>query len=333
MRPNNIKTVLATIFNSTKRTVCLEGPPGGGKTTVVKQVAEELGVPCIVKHMPTMLVEDFGILFPNGDDKLHYKLPDWFPVKGAAPDRGILLFDDSNQAAPDLQKVMANICQDRTLHGYAMPEGWMVIRTGNRQSDRAGANRVLSHLRNRETVLEFEANLDDWTEWAIGEGVHPVGISFLQMRADMLYGEKGFDPSRDVHPTPRSWTEGVFALMDMLPPEVEFDTFKGAVGEGEAAEFVGFLRTYRNMVDPEECIKNPTKAPVPSDSATRYALCAALAHKATEDNFAHVCAYMSRLPPEFSILCFRQAIRLTPEVAQTDAWGKWALDNLDLIKV
>ena len=79
-----------------------------------------------------------------------------------------------------MQKVLANICQARNLHGKALKKGWMVVSTGNRQSDRAGANRVLSHLRNRETVYELETHLDDWTSWAIDHGVKPVVISFIR---------------------------------------------------------------------------------------------------------------------------------------------------------
>ena len=108
MRATLLKETIKSLFPIT-RTLSIEGAPGGGKTTIVHEVAQELDVPCIERHMPTMLVEDFGILFPNGDDKLHYKLPDWFPVKGRAPQQGILLFDDRNQAGPDLQKVLANI--------------------------------------------------------------------------------------------------------------------------------------------------------------------------------------------------------------------------------
>ena len=59
--------------------MAIEGAPGGGKTTICEEVANELKVGFIEKHMPTMLVEDFGIMYPNGDDMLHYKLPDWYP--------------------------------------------------------------------------------------------------------------------------------------------------------------------------------------------------------------------------------------------------------------
>ena len=152
MRATLMKETVKALFPQ-QRTLCIEGSPGGGKTTIVHEVADDLGVECRELHMPTMLVEDFGILYPDKEDSdnLTYRLPEWFPQEGKAPDKGILLFDDRNQAGADLQKVLANICQARTLHGHKLPDGWQVISTGNRQKDRAGANRVLSHLRNRET--------------------------------------------------------------------------------------------------------------------------------------------------------------------------------------
>ena len=127
MRATLLKETIKNLF-PIKRTISIDGSPGGGKTTIVQEVAKELGVGYIEKHMPTMLVEDFGILYPNGDDMLHYKLPDWFPYEGRTdiPDEGIICFDDRNQSNADLQKVLANICQARDLHGKKMKAGWML---------------------------------------------------------------------------------------------------------------------------------------------------------------------------------------------------------------
>ena len=327
MRATLLKETIKSLFPIT-RTLSIEGAPGGGKTTIVHEVANELDIPCIERHMPTMLVEDFGILFPNGDDKLHYKLPDWFPVKGKAPERGILLFDDRNQAGPDLQKVLANICQARTLHGVPMPDGWMVVSTGNRQSDRAGANRVLSHLRNRETVLELETHLDDWTAWAIQHGVKPEVISFIRFRPGLLHD---FDPQRDQNATPRAWVDGVSDVLGTVPAEAEFECFKGAVGEGAAAEFVGFVRIFRKLPNPDAILLNPQTADVPKDPATLYALSGALAQRATESNFERVCTYSERMPPEFSVLTISYAARRNPDLANTQAFTKWSINHQDVL--
>jgi hypothetical protein len=275
-----------------------------------------------------MLVEDFGILFPDGGDKLNYRLPDWFPVKGKSPEQGILLFDDRNQAGPDLQKVLANICQARNLHGVSMPDGWQVVSTGNRQSDRAGANRVLSHLRNRETVLELETHLDDWTAWAINNNVKPEVISFIRFRPGLLHD---FDPQRDQNATPRAWVEGVSDVLGTVPADAEFECFKGAVGEGSAAEFVGFVRIFRKLPNPDAILLNPKTADVPADPATLYALSGALAQRATESNFERVCQYSERMPPEFSVLMISYAARRNPDLANTQAFTKWSINHQDVL--
>lgn len=327
MRATLLKDTLKALF-PLQRTVCIEGSPGGGKTTMVHEVGEELQVPVVERHMPTMLVEDFGIMFPHGEDGLMYRIPDWFPVKGKAPERGILLFDDRNQANPDLQKVLANICQARTLHGVPMPDGWMVVSTGNRQSDRAGANRVLSHLRNRETVIELETHLDDWTTWAIDHGVRPEVVSFIRFRPNLLHD---FDAQRDQNATPRSWVEGVSDVLGTVPAEAEYECFKGAVGEGAAAEFVGFMRIYRKLPNPDAILLNPKTADVPTDPATLYALSGALAERATENNFDRVCTYTERMPPEFSVLAVSYAARKNPDLSNTQAFTKWAMAHQDVL--
>jgi len=326
MRATLLKDTLKSLFPK-QRTVSIEGSPGGGKTTIVHEVAKELDVECREVHMPTMLVEDFGIPMLNGDS-LQYKLPEWFPVKGKAPDQGILLFDDRNQASSDLQKVLANICQARTLHGVPMPDGWQVISTGNRQSDRAGANRVLSHLRNRETVYEYETHLDDWTQWAIDHNVKPEVVSFIRFRPALLHD---FDPQRDQNATPRSWVEGVSDALGLVPAEAEFETFKGAVGERGAAEFVGFVRIYRKLPNPDAVLMNPTTADVPSDPATLYALSGAIAERSTEGNFERVCTYAERMPADFSVLTVSYAARKKPELANTQAFTKWAMKHQDVL--
>lgn len=327
MRAALLKETLKSLF-PIQRTVCIEGAPGGGKTTIVHEVAEELGVPIIERHMPTMLVEDFGILFPNGNDMLHYKLPDWFPVKGKAPEQGILLFDDRNQAPAELQKVLANICQARTLHGVSMPEGWMVVSTGNRQSDRAGANRVLTHLRNRETLLELDTDLDDSTRWMIDHGVKPEVVSYIRFVPASLHN---FDPQRDQNPTPRAWVEGVSAVLGTVPVEAEYECFKGAVGEADAARFVAFVKIWRKLPNPDNVMMNPATTDVPKDPATLYALSGALSHRATDGNMDRFVTYIERMPPEFSVLAMSMACRRNPDLANTQAFTKWSVNHQNVL--
>jgi len=293
-----------------------------------------MGLGYIEKHLPTMLVEDFGIpMLPQGggEQVLSYITPDWFPAKGSKHDDGrggVLCFDDRNQAGADIQKVLANICQARTLHGVDLADGWVVVSTGNRQTDRAGANKVLSHLRNRETVLELETHLDDSTNWMINNGIVPEVVSFIRFRPELLHD---FDPQRDMNPTPRSWAEGISPVLGNVPPEAEFECFKGAIGEGAAAEFAGYLKIWRNLPDPDKVIADPLKAMVPEDAATQYAISAAVAARAVPENFGNVLAYVDRLPKEFSTLTMTMAIRMNPELADTKELVDWSIKMNDLI--
>ena len=330
MRAELVLKTIKDLF-PTKRPVSIVGAPGGGKTSIVRTASHEMGIGYIEKHMPTMLVEDFGVPDIVGDgDSFGYKIPDWYPAEYRTdiPDEGILCFDDRNQAGNDLQKVLANVQQARTLHGVPLKKGWMVISTGNRQEDRAGANRVLSHLANRETVIELDTHLDDSTKWMLENDVATEVVAFLRFRPNLLHD---FDPQRDQNPTPRSWVEGVSAVLGVVSPDAEFECFKGAVGEGAAAEFVGFVRIYRKLPNPDNIIMNPTTADVPDDPATLYALSGAIAERATENNFERVCTYAERMPPEFSVLSVSYAARKKPELASTQAFTKWAINHQDVL--
>lgn len=350
MRPELLKATLKAIYSSNKRSVIIEGPPGGGKTSLVRETAADIAGTSehhfvgscqvfgdnlfgyVEKHMPTMVVEDFGIpdMLNTESSTFGYKVPDWFPAeyRDDLPERGFICFDDRNQCGAELQKVLANVQQARNLHGVRMKEGWMVVSTGNRQKDRAGANKVLSHLSDRETTYEYETHLDDWTKWAIDHNVQPELISFIRFKPAMLHD---FDPQRDKNPTPRSWVEGVGAMVGNVPPEAEYETFSGAVGEGPAAEFTGFLRIWRKLPNPDAILLNPTGSEVPTEPSTLYALSGALASKATVGNFDRVCTYVERMPPEFSVLSISLATRRDPALASSAAFAKWAVAHQDVL--
>ena len=332
MRPELLKSTLKSLLksNTNKRSVVIVGPPGGGKTSVAKQVASELGFQYIQRHLPTIPVEDLGV--PMIDkEMLYYKLPDWFPAKGSKYDNGtpgVLMFDDRNQAGNDLQKALANLVQERELHGVPMADNWFIVSTGNRQQDRAGANRVLSHLADREYEFELETHLDDWTAWAVEHDTKPEVISFIRFKSNLLHD---FDAQRDKNPTPRSWVEGVSNALGVVPPEAEYETFKGAVGEGPAAEFVGFLKVFRKLPNPDAILVNPDTADVPSDPATLYALSGSLAQRATDNNFERVVTYISRMPPEFSVLTVSLALRRDSTLQSCAAFNNWIVKHHDVM--
>lgn len=335
MKPSNVFSVLNSLMDEAMKTgkapraVTFTGEPGGGKTSIIKQFAAQRELPIIIKHTPTMLVEDFGIpRFRTDSATFDYALPDWYPVKGIAPDFGILLFDDRNQSVADIQKVLANIEQERTLHGVPLPDGWWVINTGNRKQDKAGSFDVLTHLNDRETTIQLDTSFEDWTTWALENGVRKEVVSFISFRPGLLHA---FDPKQDKSPTARGWVEGVSNGMGVVPPETEYEWYSGAVGEGAAAEFTGYLRIWRKLPDPKLILSSPDVAAVPDDMATLYAIAGALSNYVDNKTFGNMIKYLKRLPPEFSVLTMSYSIRGNPDLAEHPDFGPWSVAHQELM--
>lgn len=327
MRPTTLAATLAAMVKIGRATH-IEGPPGLGKTQIVSQVAKDLGIGFAQLHAPLMQPEDYGMPVVNAArDGVKFVVPtEKFPIEGADnwPDNGILLIDELPQADNAGQKILANLIQEREIHGQHLKPGWTIVSTGNRAADRAGANRILSHLRNRVTTLEFEPHLDDWCDWALNNGIHAGVISFLRFKANLL---SAFDPQLDINPTPRAWAEGVSPVIDNVPEAAEFECIKGAVGEGAAAEFAAFLKIMRKLPNPDVILMTPDTSEVPTDPSTLYALSGALSARASDANFERVMAYSKRMPPEFMVLVVRDAVKRDKNIQNTKAFIDWAVKD------
>jgi hypothetical protein len=314
-------------FGSINRAVYITGQPGSAKTSVVKLAAQKQDRPYWHLHCATRLVEDFSVPLPNHETmQLDYFLTNALPLMDSTS-TAVLCLDDFGQSSTDIQKMMANLIQEREFHGHALPDGVHIVATGNRQQDRAGVNRILGHLANRYTELELEVNLDAWCKWAIDNDIHPSIISFVRFRPNLL---QDYDPQRGANPTCRSWA-AVSDILSVIPPHLEYDCVKGTIGEGASAEFVGFRKIERALPNIDNLLLNPETTDVPTDPATLYAISGAIAHKSTNANFERVIKYANRMPKEFGVLTVSYATRRDVDLASSAAFTSWAVANQDVL--
>lgn len=328
MQPSLLRQTIVSLLPK-RRPVLIEGSPGLGKTQLVQQIARDAGdgFGFVQLHAPLMQPEDYGMPVVNATrNGVTFAVPDKFPMVGndAHPDQGILLIDELPQADNSGQKILANLIQERELHGRKLKPGWMIVATGNRQKDRAGANRILSHLRNRMTTIEFEPHLEDWCEWALTHSVEPSVVGFMRWRPNLLN-----DPNskEDIYPTPRGWAEGVSAIMGVVPRAAEISCFTGAVGEGATSEFMAFLRVYRDLPDPDIVLAQADTHKVPTAPDVLYALCGALADRSTVNNFGAIRRFSKRLPPEFAVMLIRDCMKRSPEITRTQDFVDWSINE------
>ena len=139
----------------------------------------------------------------------------------------------------------------------------------------------------------------DWLEWAQANNV-PVKLqAFLRFRPSLL---SDFDAKRSRNPTPRSW-----ASVALIPESIEKkaklfrEHVAGSVGDGAAAEYVGFLRVMKRLPSAERIINDPEGIEIPSANDIQWATIAQLSSVLTTHNAEAIWTYTARLNPEMTV--------------------------------
>jgi hypothetical protein len=322
------------------------GAPGGGKSACARAIArgvlQKFGVPYVEydsgsNNAAEATVVEFNAALRDPVDVLGLPVTDgqyarWTPPAefyALRAGRGprVLILEELSDAPVPMQNALCRVIYDRHAGQLQLSDQLYIIATGNSTEHKSGANRIVSKLAGRTRRFDFTENIDDWTEWALDNGIDPVLIQFLRFRPNLL---SDFDPNRFANPTPRTW-EKVSLIPDSLPEQLYFDNVAGDVGEGAAAEYTGFRRIYKSLPNIDALLLDPTGADVPSDPATKYALAGALARKATPDNFDRISTYLSRMEPEFNVMAVRDAIKLNPDIMTTRSFTEWASKNAQVL--
>ena len=321
MKPSVVFHALKALVVGEKQAVFIWGSPGSGKSAVVNQLAAELRI--ALRDIRALLLDPVdlrGLPFVGKDGRSQWATPDFLPQNG----EGILFLDELNAAPAMVQASCYQLVLDRKLGEYTLPEGWAILAAGNRDSDRAATTRMPTPLRNRFVHLDFEVDVQEWSEWAIKTNVRPEVIAFIRFRPELL---SAFDRDSNAFPSPRSW-EFVSRILNSKPDlSAEHELIAGAVGTGAATEFSAFLRMFRELPNIDAILLNPGQEPVPENAAAQYAVASALARCASDANFDRICVYLNRLPPEFRVLCVRDATLRQPAIRSTAGFVRFAVEN------
>jgi len=326
MKPSRVLEALKDCI-AAGRPAFLWGAPGVGKSDILKLLAKLLKRQLIdVRALLLDPVDIRGIPMITEDGDTRWAPPSFLP-KGKG--KYILFLDELNAAPPLVQAACYQLVLDRKVGEYELPKDCIVIAAGNRETDRAVTSRMPTPLANRFIHIDFDVDMDDWIKWALTTGIQTEIIAFLRYRPELLHQ---FDPQKNekAFPTPRSW-EFTSQILKVAGSAVEYDLVSGIVGEGAASELIGFLNIFRSLPDPDLVIMAPDKADVPTDPATLYAICGALAHRASDQNFVNIVKYANRLPVEFSVLLVRDAIERDETLVSTRAFIQWSADHSDVL--
>ncbi len=338
--------------------VMLQGPPGNGKTSVCRQAAarnkcyllapNKQGVLHPIMYEPPDLI---GI--PSVRDGKTYQNPLSWTLDQAPPgfSRLAIIIDELSQADQSMQKACAPILEERRIGNVVLPPSTLIMATGNRIEDRAGAHKILSHVRSRYVKIDFQSDLEDFESWGMETGlIVPEVRYFLRFKPAML---NTFKPDREgQYACQRGWQK-VSHLYPHLRPELRGETIQGTVGDGEGSEFMAFAQIWEKMArdfDPAVLLKDPAKAALPSRSepGVLWAVTGSVAEytknrfidskngdgaKALQAGFT----YMKRLPKEYYMLGGNLTYRMLPrdrisEVIGASGYQDWFRDHKDVLQ-
>lgn len=326
MKPKELKNFLLQVMRKEEiPSIFIWGPPGVGKSTITRQVAQELGLDFIDIRLLQMEPTDLrGIPVPKGDRAVWLE-PAILPKEG----KGILFLDELNVAPPLVQNVALQLVLDRKVGEYVLPKGWRVIAAGNREGE-GFVYSMPPPLLNRFIHIELKPDIDDWVDWALSNGIRPEIIHFLNKhRPELLFK---FDPQKQdkAFPTPRSW-ELLSRLMDCLEnPYKDPEIFYGAVGEGAGAEFNSYLSIWKELPDPDRILNGEDI--IPTSPSLKYALITAVVIKAKPFQYPRVFNYAGKYPKEFEVFMIKLLVRKDPQrVRNLPEWGEWVKRNKELI--
>ena len=268
------------------------GPPGIGKSEVIKQLACELNdmtleefdrreregedVPLIDLRLPLYDLTDLkGIPYYNPEENtMKWAVSSELPTKEMADKFKfvILLLDEMNAAA---QQVMASAYQltlNRRIGEYILPQNVGIVAAGNRETDRGVVYKMPSPLSNRLTHYFVSSNYDDWEDWAIKSGVNPEVIGFVSSHKQYLFN---FDPkgASAAFCTPRSWS----TVSDVLnlgqgSERAIRNLISGTVGEGVAVEFMAYRELAHAMPNPMDVLEGRVKTMDKTNVAAQFSV-------------------------------------------------------------
>ena len=240
----NHEQLLDVLLNvATIRPVFIWGAPGIGKSAMVEDFAEQVGLLCVSLLGSQLAPEDI-IGVPQIVDGCSIFCP---PRMIARREPYCLFLDELNACSQEVQKAFYSLIHERRIGEYHLPEGSIVIGAGNRAQDNAIVRPMSSALINRMFHVELTANASDWLKWAGTHDIHPYVFEYISLRPDHLWSQ----PPKTEEPfsTPRSWhmlSDALYSYGDSITDQQLYTLAAGCLSPHHAGQFKAFIKQVKN---------------------------------------------------------------------------------------
>ncbi|MCF0223245.1 MAG: MoxR family ATPase [Fibrobacter sp.] len=209
----NIKTFKAIVkLLPDTQAVLVKGYHGIGKSQVIRQIAEDLGMECVT--FMCSQVADVGdvIGLPSiVEGKTVFNPPFWYnPQKPV-----VLFFDEINRARPEISNALMQITLEQKILDLTLPKGTRIFAAINPSEDGKYDVEDMDPAKyDRFAVYELEPSVQEWLEYAESIHVHSSILEYIAKNNSDLDPYSNSDlvkvasrGSNNVLPSRRSWVK------------------------------------------------------------------------------------------------------------------------------
>lgn len=183
-----------------QRPIFLLGAPGIGKTAVMEQIAQEMGI-ALVSYSMTHHTRQSALGLPfiahrtyGGQeyDISEYTMSEiisaiYETMEESGIREGILFLDEINCVSETLAPAMLQFLQYKIFGRHQVPEGWVIVTAGNPPEYNKSVREFDVVTMDRLKVMEVEADYRTWKEYALERHLHSAVLNFLDLKKEYFY--------------------------------------------------------------------------------------------------------------------------------------------------
>ncbi len=202
-----------------QRPIFLLGPPGIGKTAIMEQIAQEMGI-AIVSYSMTHHTRQSALGLPIIEKKIYdgkeytvceYSMSEiigsiYETIQESGIKEGILFLDEINCISETLTPSMLQFLQFKRFGKHQMPKGWVVVTAGNPPEYNRSVREFDIVTLDRLKVIEVDSDYAAWREYAQQKGMHKAIVSYLDIHKNDFYDVEVSSAGKS-YVTARGWED------------------------------------------------------------------------------------------------------------------------------
>ncbi len=228
---------------------CFAGDSGIGKSQVTQQWAKAQGkdfgfIDLRLAYMegPDMIGMPQSVMVDGKYTTIH-SLPDFLPRGGS----GLLLVEEPNRAHESVMQTIMQILTDRKIHGYTLPEGWIIAAAINPEG-KYNVNSMDAAVKNRFQIFDVKFDHNSFVTYMKETGYNSQLIAFMDSG---LWTYKAVEEIGDegVYISSRSFQKlnDLLKVVSVNSP-MFFELTAAILGKVVAADFVKYVNEIRPVL-------------------------------------------------------------------------------------